>query len=480
MNVALVLTVSLGKSKIPPIPIGLIYLGSALQDAGYKPHLFVVCSRQEGEDALNTIFALSNLLFVGFSVYMGEASLLSLEMANRVRARSDVPIIVGGRFPSAAPTVFLQEQSIDSVCVGYGEHAIVAYADHVQGARGLPQIVRSPFEGQRLSLDSLSFDWTLLNNWPRYLKRVGGKLTAWDCMETQRGCLYKCGFCSYSNPAAGLSSMVQMHSSEWVVDKIRELKRLAGVETVSFVDDEFWIDHSRAFRLLSGLQQVGVNVHKIRMRFSSVRSMSDLDRLSYLGVRTLNMGLESGCSRMLRLMRKGISKNRVRQTIAMLNKQPRLKSSAPLILGCPTETESEFWESLRFALSLTRLNRRFQFGVNFFKPLPGTRFHELAVKAGFQTPQTIEAWASVEAKTAHTLGGRWLPWFTPRKQKHYVRMKDYLAMYRAARTVRDDTGRGVVIRLGAALWEYFLYARLRLGVLMLPIDQTLWRRLGLL
>src|SRR5262245_9575398 len=55
----------------------------------------------------------------------------ALQIARQAKARLAMPVIFGGVHPSAVPEICLENEAVDFVCVGEGEHAIVALCDEL-------------------------------------------------------------------------------------------------------------------------------------------------------------------------------------------------------------------------------------------------------------------------------------------------------------------------------------------------------------
>ena len=61
-----------------------------------------------------------------------------LDVARRVKAEVGCPVIFGGVHPSAVPEVCLENDEVDYVCVGEGEHSNVELCEHLERERGRP------------------------------------------------------------------------------------------------------------------------------------------------------------------------------------------------------------------------------------------------------------------------------------------------------------------------------------------------------
>ncbi len=441
-KIALVNVVSYGDEEKLRIPVNLVYLGSALKKAGYPVSIYHPLQREQDIKEVEENIIREKPLFVGFSVFMGPGSVVSLDMSYRIKNALDIKIVWGGKFATSIYEQVTQEKCIDAVCLGEGEKTIVELAEAFEKGESLENINGIGFRCENKTittkprtlvhdLDSLPYDLTLIKDWKRYITTLNGKPALLDIIESQRGCPFNCSFCYQSREMynTGSKKVIRSHSVEWVLKKVAELKRLTNVEYISFCDDEFWINHNRSFEIIEELYQMGIKFYKLRMRFSSLRNAEMIERITRNEIFTLNLGLESGVNRILTLMNKKLTTEKALEKIRLLAKYPEISAGSAVIMGNPTETKEEVIKSVRFALKLCRENKNFAFGVNLYKPLPGTIFFNMVVKLGFVPPTDIRGWVNVEHKLAFKLAHSWLPWFNRREEQNYLRVLIYLKLY---------------------------------------------------
>lgn len=85
------------------------------------------------------------------------------------------------------------------------------------------------------------------------------------------------------------------------------------------------------------------------------------------GLYLISLGIESGSDRILKLMRKGITTDKIRRHVKMI-KASGFDIAGFFILGFPTETKEEIARTIKFSLELDLLR------ANYFTylPFPGT------------------------------------------------------------------------------------------------------------
>ena len=481
------------------IPVGLIYLGTALKKAGYKVKLYQPLQKEDEIRSVETEIIEENPLFVGFSVFMGPGSVASLDMSERIKNTTGTKIVWGGKFPTSISEQVIKEDCVDVVCLGEGERTIVELAKAFEDSDSLETIkgICYKVDGDTVytesrdlidDLDTLDYDFDLIQDWDRYITTLNGQPALLDVIESQRGCPFRCRFCYQSRKGYQNNGkkVVRAHSVEWVLEKAKRLKEMTGVDYISFCDDEFWIKQERSFEIIERLYKIGLKFYKLRMRFSSLKNEAMIERLISNEIYTLNFGLESGVDRILTLMDKRQTTEQILEKMRLLAKYPQIMTGAPIIIGNPTETKEEVLESVRFALRLCKENPNFDFGVNLYKPLPGTDFFDMVVDLGFDPPKDIRGWASVEHKLVYKLAKSWLPWFNKQEEINYIRVFDYLRILYYVRSSNrtDARKRGIKIfspnRILKKIAGFVARKRIHYWFFAFPIDayfSNIFRRL---
>ncbi|OGF32078.1 hypothetical protein A3H09_03095 [Candidatus Falkowbacteria bacterium RIFCSPLOWO2_12_FULL_45_13] len=193
---------------------------------------------------------------------------------------------------------------------------------------------------------------------------------------SSRGCPYRCVFCFSSR----FWQKIRFHSAEYVVREIKHLVNDYGAIRITFCDDLFIADPERLRKIVQLIKQekfyktvkFTVSVRANLISAESARLLKDL------GADIVTMGLESGCPRVLNLLKgPSIKIADSRRAIDLLKKN-NLQVSASFIIGSPDETRQEILETLSF-IKNSRLDL---FEVNVLAPLPGTPVWDYALKRG--------------------------------------------------------------------------------------------------
>src|SRR4051812_38538339 len=253
-NGARVLLVSTNRERqpYPVVPNGLACVASALDAAGHKVRFLDLCFARDPLTAARDAARSFKPDIVGVSVrnidnsdaialrhYTPEAR----DILHSLRhAAPKAKIIAGGAAFGVAPEALFRDLEVDYAVAGDGERASVALIDALISGdtpESIPGVVRAQNgtvvftpPGEDADLDSLP--GPQLHRWvdlARY-QRHGATIP----IQTKRGCVYKCIYCTYRN-VEGWG--YRTRDPELVADEITELKSKARVQHFDFVDSTF-------------------------------------------------------------------------------------------------------------------------------------------------------------------------------------------------------------------------------------------------
>ena len=115
-----------------------------------------------------------------------------------------------------------------------------------------------------------------------------------------------------------------------------------------------------------------------------------LSTMKHHGCQLIGFGVEAGTQRVIDTIKKGITLNQVRKAFRWCD-ELGIESLAYMMLGCPTETEAEILESIRFVKSLPADFVQW----SICTPYLGTELYKQAVERGVRPPENYEDWVYV-------------------------------------------------------------------------------------
>ena len=461
-----------GVEDITVPPAGCLYVGNALKLANFSVKVHHIASHQ-AEETVQKIIA-SQPLFVGFSVITGSPVVHSARMSRMIKERSNqISIVWGGIHPSLMPESCLHENSVDFVIRGEGEVTVAEFAKFLalghplEGVAGLcwkdsaGKIQINPERPFIKDLDQSAQDWSLID--PLRYVRKGFNGEKYISLITSRGCPHNCGFC-YN--LAFNKRRWRAHSVDFVINSVKNLRQSTGIACVTFNDDNFLVNESRAFGILEGLREIGVRVSWLEVRLDKINEYI-LQRLSEYGVRTLFVGWESGSDHTLKKIDKGFNTSLILEGFKLAAKYS-FNIDASAIIGFPFETEKDWQATIKMALRIDELNPgRNKFNIGVYVPYPGTPVVETAKQRGFEFPEDIMSWNSYDILK----GSMKLPWISNTEIQRFALIDRYAKMLF---TVGGGTG---IITLIRKIFAALARIRLRHNITIFPIEAFLYNQM---
>jgi len=184
--------------------------------------------------------------------------------------------------------------------------------------------------------------------------------------------------------------------ADTVLEHMKRIIRMYDLRGFLFTDDNFFVDMNRAHRILEKIVQANLNtsISKLQIRADTICRMDRefFELLVKAKVKRLTIGVESGSQRILDLLKKDLSIDRVVEANRRLKSYP-ITPLYLFMMGLPTETREELAQSIRLAEQLIEENPNAVESFNIYVPYPGTKLYELARNCGLQEPERLEEWA---------------------------------------------------------------------------------------
>jgi len=366
--------------------IGIANLSGILKANGHEADLLLV---SHTPDLMGAIKAYDPGL-IAFSALTGVHRSLE-DLAVRIKAEMNVPIIVGGPHPTYSPDM-ITRQGIDIICRGEGELAMLELADAMEHDRDVTRIRNLHIKTRNgtihrneirpaVPLDELPppdrglyYDkYAFLRDMP--MKRFIASM----------GCPYPCTFCHepvirdmYRQDTK--SEYVRRKSVPRAVAEIKAVKDKYALKHVHFSDDLFFIRNSYAWlEEFADLypKEVGIPWN-CNIRFDSINPHA-ADLLVKAKCYGAAVGLESGNEEMREKVIRKRSKNDHIVEGARLLHEKGIKVLTTNMIGLPGETLDQAFETVELNMVLKSDYVR----ANTFLLFPGLPLVEYARQNGF-------------------------------------------------------------------------------------------------
>jgi radical SAM superfamily enzyme YgiQ (UPF0313 family) len=382
------------RSPQPVLPNGVACVASALDAAGHEVHVLDLCfaddavgvARREAQRLRPDVIGVSirnidNSDTIALRHYTPEAA--EVLAALRVAAPG-APVLAGGAAFGVAPESLFRELGVDYAVAGDGERASTALVDALAAGRpvgSVPGLVRRTGDrvvftppGEDADLDALPR--ARIHRWldvARY-QRHGATVP----VQTKRGCVYKCVYCTYRN-VEGWGYRLREPGA--VADELMEMRRDAGVRHVDFVDSTFNSPPGHAIDVCAAIMRTGQRFHLDTMNFTPAAAPDELlSAMRRAGFVALGITAESASDPVLARLEKGFDASRVRD-VARRVTRAGLRALWIFLVGGPGETPATLEDTLAFAADRMRAGDAVYLTVGL-RVYPGTTLHRIALDEG--------------------------------------------------------------------------------------------------
>ncbi|PIR89774.1 hypothetical protein COS93_00460 [bacterium (Candidatus Gribaldobacteria) CG07_land_8_20_14_0_80_33_18] len=373
---------------------GIASLSAVLKKAGHRTSLIQLLKKISEEEFQEKVKALNPDL-IGFSSTAHVFPFVK-KYAKAAKKVTSAPIICGGVHPTVCPEEVIKDESIDMICRGEGDLAMVELCQKMESGQPIEnvkniwlkkgeRIFRNELRALITNLDELPFPDREIYDYPLLNLEKRGIGT----FMFSRGCPYQCTFCCESTLRKLYSNSQYYHrtrSPRTVIAEIKEtVKKYPFIKFVRFDDDLLFVrkDWVKEF--------VPLYKKEINLPFSSdirVNLMTEnlLSLLKEAGGYLLRIGVESGDDFILKeVLNKGITVEQIKKAFKTA-RQKGFKTQAYNMVGLPGEGPKEILETIKLN---AEINPNLSV-VSIFYPYKGTFLYELCVQKRYLKEEDAE------------------------------------------------------------------------------------------
>ena len=372
-------------------PLGILYLGNALREHGYR-NVRLIDMRPDRMEVGQLLEQVRRFRprFLGLSCLSYESPTVA-EIVREVRKYdSTIHVALGGPLPSSMKEETFSVIGADSIAIGEGDRTIIKLVDGVAEGelppadaapagipgllfRGHPEPEGAAAPSFMDDLDQLPMPaWDLLD-----ISRYYGianfnfflKYPNYMSIMTTRGCPYRCAYCHNV-----LGKVFRKRSVDHVMREVHTLVKDHGIRELHIIDDSFNLDLERAKAILDEVAKIRP---RVAIAFPNGLRSDRLDeeflyKAKAAGAYKINFAVETASPRMQTKIRKNLDLEKVREIIR-INDGLDIIGHGFFMLGFPSETEEEMRQTIDYALS-SRLHT-----ANFFvvQPFEGTDIYNM-------------------------------------------------------------------------------------------------------
>lgn len=367
-------------TEAPPLPIGLLSIGTYLTDNGYSVRLINRSIEKVDIDKLVKEYKPD---IVGISVISVQTLKDSVKLSKKLHDMG-LKIVWGGPLASSIPAVILEEAYVDFVVIGEGEQTWLELMenmpdnkfDEIDGLAFKSEngIVinkdREPLSGEMLPV--INYNFTDIS---KYL------VPHFDCekmlwVSAGKGCPGNCAFC-YNK--AFNKCKYRKRPMENVLEEIRTLSVDYGLDGVSFSDELFFANREEMHKTCDKIRESGIDfVWGCFLRIDNW-TREDFDYMYNSGCRWILFGVESGSAKILKRIHKGIDLDKIEPVIKNCY-EAGIPPWASFIIGFPGETVEDVKETVKLGQQLAKY--RCRIGFNYYTPVMGSDLYNDLIADG--------------------------------------------------------------------------------------------------
>lgn len=388
-------------------PLGLSYLSSTLKKAGYEVVVYDAdCNKnskgmdytrlpekyriylKELKNPKNPIIQeISETIkkyrpdIIGITIMTPKAASAFTIASLAKQHNKECHVIVGGPHATLrSDEVLKNTRDVDFVVNGEGESVLLELVNTLRAKRNNFRAIRglsyrqgdthihNPMQSFVDNLDGLPFpDRKTLLGMDTYTSEDMGLLMG------SRGCPYSCSYCATQI----WTRKVRYRSLANIVEEIKYVRLHFGTRQFTFKDDSFTVNRKRVLEFCDSLLEAGL---KINWDCNTRVDLIDLELLKAMkraGCNSIKVGIESGSERILALMDKGITLERIHEA-ARLFREAGIHWTAYFMMGIPTETREDVKKTLDL---LYKIQPSFA-SIGVYEPFPGTKLFDIGIEHG--------------------------------------------------------------------------------------------------
>jgi anaerobic magnesium-protoporphyrin IX monomethyl ester cyclase len=347
-------------AKLPPL--GLAYVGAALEKAGFQVQILDNYQLRTTLDFVKQETKRLNPEIVGITC--GSVTYRRcVEMAKVIKeVCPSCKVVVGGWHASYLPDSVLENPEIDYAIVGEGERAMVELATQITKGSNEQAIAEIPgvafrFNGKIVKnppkliedIDSIPYPARHLLPMNIYDRRIGYlKVEPVDVMNIQRGCPYECSYCETKKL---WGSRCRAFSPRRVIAELEYMVEKFGSKGIYFIDDNFTINKERTIEICHLIKERKLDIQWACDTRVDLLSADLLKEMHEAGCRTIFFGIQSGSQRILDKLKTHTTREKIVEAFKLCRKAD-INIACSFMLGIPGETMADMQETYKFAKKL--------------------------------------------------------------------------------------------------------------------------------
>jgi radical SAM superfamily enzyme YgiQ (UPF0313 family) len=352
-------------------PLGIAYIAAVLRQKKFDVDIIDANAENLSLDQIYSRLIQFEPGIVAISCNYSPLHNPTLQIAEMVKSKFNIPVIIGGNHATAmAERMLIKCPSIDYVVCGEGETIVPQLINALIVQSSLKDVLGIVFrDGNSIIRTSTALLISDLDQLP---------LPAYDLLPmdkyrrynviTSRGCPFNCCYCA-SNVI--FKRKIRYRSPKNVVDEIEHLIKHYGHKHFWFSDDTFTTNIQYTSSFLDEIIKRNIDITWSCLTRVDVVTKYLLQKMKSAGCSYISYGIESGNQEILNKIGKNITIKEILSTLKMTY-EVGIRQYGFFVVGFPGEN----WDSIMDDYKLIAESKLDGVAFNILIPLPGTKLME--------------------------------------------------------------------------------------------------------
>jgi anaerobic magnesium-protoporphyrin IX monomethyl ester cyclase len=369
------------KTDFPQPPLGLAYVATALEKAGYEVEIIdAPALKLTTKETIRKVVD-NGVDFVGITA-MTPTICSAIEIARGIKENDNSKFVfMGGAHVTALPKKTLEDfPEIDVIVIGEGEVTTPILIKRVKNKKNLRNVLGIAYREDRKiivnrlrpiikNLDGLpipAYHLLPINKYRPYPPH--GKKLPYMAIMTSRGCPFRCAFCSKSVHG----KIYRAKSPKAIIEEIKYIKKRYRIKELLFYDDTFTLNRQRIIELCNEMIKNKINIPWSCETRVNLVDKELLSKMKRAGCYIISYGVESGNQKILNNIKKDITIEQIKNAFK-ITRDVGINIVSYFMLGCPGDTEKTIKQTIEFAKELDANFTQF----SICTPFPGTEISNI-------------------------------------------------------------------------------------------------------
>jgi radical SAM superfamily enzyme YgiQ (UPF0313 family) len=377
-------------------PIGLAYVATAMEKAGYTFDIIDIEAYRYTDDELESLLKRKSYDVVAFGTLVSGYKFAKNVAAIARKSNKDALIIAGNSVAASIPEHLLTHTEVDIAVKGEGEITMCKLLKAVEAKtpfediKGIAIIKDGKFidTGYEAPIDIKEIHYP---NWELFDMKLYIEKSKIDVLapypipieqitafvvNTARGCPFHCSFCYHNF----WYTKYRYRTSESIIGEMALLQKRYGINYINFFDELTFFNIRQVTDFVDKLLASGLEVYwnaDIRSDMFTSKDIDLLRKLKRAGCQSFGYSLESGSPEILKSMDKKLTVENFKEQKLALD-EAGIKTITSIVLGYPEETLETLKQTFDVCYELNMYP-----SAGYLLPQPGTPMMEVARKRGF-------------------------------------------------------------------------------------------------